>query len=365
MSDLLVNREHTLHLTTQLAQMLRRDINAGMYGNGAPIPSERELMEQHGVSRTTVRRAIQQLVEEAVLTRIPGSGTYVNAPAPQPVVGQDTLGLLVPTLANPYYAELSRAIEREAAAGGLNLVVGQSDYRAEQEANYLERFAENRALRGVLAVPSGDRSAAAAYQRLLDRNIPLVCAVRGIEGVEVDEIATDHVGGASMIVNHLIALGHRRIAYIGTSRGLPHRHLQGYRQALSAAGIPEDPSLTILVDGDDEHAGVEGVARLLQQNSDFSAIFARVDITAIGVLRALRTAGLRVLEDVSVVGFDNTQLAAHCNPPLTTVEHMRGEIGRLAVLFLRDRIEGRYRETARRVIITPRLVIRESTHERF
>jgi DNA-binding LacI/PurR family transcriptional regulator len=348
------------HRTTQLAARLRRSIVEGAYRPGDLLPSERELCETHHLSRTTVRRAIQLLVDEGMLERVPGSGTYVGRfQRTQPT--QTTLGLVIPTLANPYYAELSRAIEQEAAGRGYQLMIGQSDYQGANEANYLLRYAENPAISGALVVPSGEPQNAEIFQALREQQTAFVFVVRGVEGVTADTISTDHVGGARDVVRHLIGLGHRRIAFVGTARGKPHRHLQGYQVALAEAGLPADPALIELCDTDDETAGVQGVRALLQRGTAFTAIFGRVDITAVGVLRALREAGLRVPEDLSVVGFDNTQLAAHLQPALTTVEHMRHEIGRLAVAFLLDRIEGRYSETPRHVIIQPRLIVRASS----
>lgn len=109
-----------------------------------------------------------------------------------------------------------------------------------------------------------------------------------------------------------------------------------------------------------DELGYCGLRELVDRGAAFSAIFARTDLTAVGVLRGLREAGLRVPEDVSLVGFDNTALAAHLQPPLTTVDHTVTEIGRLAVAFLLDRAEGRYTGPTRQVIIQPQLVLRES-----
>jgi LacI family transcriptional regulator len=361
-----ISKDKSTHLAVQLADVLRSAIAQGEYVAGRLIPSEHELCKQSGLSRTTVRRAIQLLVDDGLLYRVPGSGTFVGGSAAS--VGgtgaskavQTTLGLLIPTLANPYYAELSRVIEREAHTRGFNLVVGQSDYVAAQEMTYLSRFAENTSISGVIAVPCGSDQVADTYRELAERGVPFIFLVRGVEGIDADEVETDHIGGAQAMVRHLIELGHRRIAYVGTTRGLPHRHLEGYRRALLEAGIPEAPELMVTFDTDDETAGREGARLLIERGVDVTAIFARVDITAAGVLQTLREHGVRVPDDISVAGFDNTQLAAHAHPPLTTVEHMRDEIGRLAVLFLLDRIEGRYGETSRRVIVQPRLVLRAS-----
>lgn len=355
--------ERSAHLTTQLAASLRAAIREGSFVAGDLIPSERELMERHRLSRTTVRRAIQLLIDEELLQRVPGSGTYVSQPeAPRAAspLTLDALGLLVPTLANPLFGELSDAIAGEASARGYHLLVGRSEFEPATEEEHLTRYASNPGVRGVLAVPGASSISAASRQRLAERGIPMVLLVRGGERADCDAVSTDHVRGAQQLVEHLIGLGHRRIAYVRSSRPQDDSHIRGYELALREADIPLVPELIQTVEADAEQAGFLGAQALLQRGTAFSAIFARIDLTALGVLRALREAGLRVPEDVSVVGFDNTQLSAHLQPPLTTVDHTIAEIGRQAVQLLLDRVEGRYHGPPRRLIIQPGLVLRKS-----
>ena len=363
-----IEQHHSVHRTDELAGALRTAIEQGVYVAGQPIPSERDLSSSRGVSRTTVRRAIQMLVEEGVLQRVPGSGTYVRhsgppiAEAPQE---HATLGLIVPSLANPYFGELATAIERESTRTGYQLLIGQSNLTGRSEAPYLARYAENAAVKGVITIATGNEIPEASYRQVAQAGKPFLFVVRGAETVGADSISTDHVGGARALVEHLIGLGHRRIAYIGDARVRGPRHYQGYREALREAGISLDPQLDVKIDADDiEQIGEQGVRMLLERKTPFTAIFAQIDLMAIGVLRALRGAGLRVPDDVSLVGFDNIPIAEHLQPPLTTVDHTVHEIGRLAVLLLHDRIIGRYDGPARRVIIQPRLLIRGSSGPR-
>jgi DNA-binding LacI/PurR family transcriptional regulator len=291
---------------------------------------------------------------------VPGSGTYVGR-APAAAAGHPTIGMIVPSLANPYFGELATAIEREASRGGLQLLLGQADLAGHSAAPYLERFAENPAVQGVIAV-SASKESAAAYRQFAASGKPLAFVVRHADIDDADSVATDHVGGARALTRHLIGLGHRRIAFIGGGEVRAMRHYQGYLEGLAEAALPADPALQVEVAYDDlEQSGEQGVRALIARQAPFSAIFAQIDLVAVGVLRALRAAGLGVPQDVSVVGFDNIPSAAHLDPPLTTVDHSVHEIGRLAVLLLQDRIGGRYDGPARRVIIQPRLVLRGST----
>jgi LacI family transcriptional regulator len=350
------------HLTQELAARLRSAVVAGTYGPGQLIPSERDLAIREAVSRTTVRRAIQLLVGEGVLHRVPGSGTYVGRQPPaESAQGHATIGMILPGLANPYFGELATAVEREASRRGYQLLLGQADLTGRSAAPYLERYAESRSVLGVIAV-SESKASASAYQQFALSGKPLAFVVRHADVISADSVATDHVGGAHELTRHLIALGHRRIAYIGQANMPVMRHYQGYLEGLHEAGIAPDPALQVGVDCEGlEQVGVEGVRDLLGRGISFTAIFAQIDLVAVGVLRALRAAGLAVPRDVSVVGFDNIPSAAHLYPPLTSVDHSVGEIGRLAVMMLEDRISGRYDGPTRRVIIQPRLVLREST----
>lgn len=355
------SRSAATHRTRALAERLRARVGSGEYAAGRPIPSERELAASEGLSRTTVRRAIELLIDAGALHRVPGSGTYVGpAPAADAAPGQATIGMIVPSLANPYFGELVTAIERAARRSGYQLLLGQADQAGHSAGPYLERYAANPGVRGVIAV-SESRQPAAIYQRFAEAGKPLAFVVRHAEAVSADSVSTDHVGGARALTAHLIGLGHRRIAFIGGGEMRAMRHYQGYLDALRAAAIPADPALQVEVaDVSAEQAGAEGVRTLLERGAPFTAIFAQIDLVAVGVRRALRAARLRVPQDVALVGFDNIPSAAHLDPPLTTVDHSVAEIGRLAVLLLEDRISGRYDGPPRRVIIQPRLVIRES-----
>jgi GntR family transcriptional regulator of arabinose operon len=344
--------------------MLRAAIAQGRYGPGDPLPSERELCSSEGLSRTTVRRAIQQLVEEGLVYRVPGSGTYVRQqqPAAPSASAHEAIGLILPSLANPYFGELATAIERECTRSGYQLMLGQSELSGRSEGPYLQRYAENGAVRGVITIASDHALPEGSYEQLARARKPFLFVVRHAERLAADSVSTDHVGGARALMQLLIDQGHRRIAYIGQASTPIQRHYRGYREALREAGIPEDPALRVEVDATPlDMVGELGVGQLLARGAPFTAIFAQIDSVAIGVLRALRAAGLRAPHDVSVVGFDNIPSAAHLDPPLTTVDHTVQEIGRLAVLLLQDRIVGRYDGPARRVIIQPRLIVRASS----
>lgn len=356
-----MNRNNPANLTVQLANKLKDAIHRGDYLPGHPIPSERELSENNNLSRTTVRRAIEMLADEGILFRKPGAGTYVG----QVNNGQmldATLGLIVPTLTNPYYGEFCNVIENYANEQGYQVLIGQSDYTNARETAYLMRYAKAFAVKGVIVVPNIEGTADGAYEFLASKHKPFVFAGRNPGHIEADTVSSDYAGGAKKIVSHLLDLGHTQIAYI---RGRPHFPddplLAGYLQAFEDAGIHASEDHILLLDEEAMAAGLNGVRRLTHNRTDFSAIFARNDLTASGVLRGLAEVDLRVPEDIAVAGFDHTDLSQHLQPPLTTVDTTLQEVARQATTMLFDRINETFTGPARRMLIETRLIIRKST----
>lgn len=343
----------------QLANTLRESIKTGKYISGQALPSEREIKESTGLSRTTIRRAIQILVEQGILQTVQGSGTFVRQSLMETTAPR-MLGLIVPSMNNPYYGELAYSIEREAISRGYQLVVGQFRYSSNGEANYLLRYADNDSVKGVLVVPDPDEPPLDAYNYFAQKDKPLIFVSRLIGGIQSDSVVPDRINGAYELINYLISLGHRHIAYI---RGIPpvfDSQKLGYERALADAGIPINEELMVSLNCPGEEAGETGVDILLKRQVPCTAIFARNDNTAVGVLRKLRQMNLRVPEDISITGFDNTEISAQLQPALTTVDTAIQEAGRLALMLLLDRVEGRYGGSQRQLTIRSHLLVRSS-----
>ena len=348
-------------LASQLADTLRRAIHRGDYLPGEPIPSERVLAEDQQVSRTTVRRAIEMLSAEGVLQTRAGAGTFVHdlGGSRSPT---RTLGLIVPTLVNPYYGEFLNVVERGANERGFQILIGQSEYTNAKEGAYLKRYADDDAVAGVIIVPNINEVAVGAYRHLETTGKPFVFAGRWPEEVAADGVAGDYRRGASQLVTYLIGLGHRRIAYLEGQPHIPDAPLlEGYRDALHDAGLNVSAELVVFRDEPAEQAGELGLEHLLERGVDFTAVFARNDLTASSVYRGLHRADLRVPDNISVVGFDSTKLSVHLQPTLTTVDTILQEVGRQALIMLCDRLEGVYNGPPKRLQIEPRLVVRGSS----
>ena len=311
------------------------------------IPSEREFMLKHDVSRTTVRRAVQILVDEGLVERRAGSGTYVKTTEARirttaPAMGS-ILCLIIPTFANPLYADVIDGIERAARGSGYDLISSQSEYQLATENAKLFAMARDPSIQGAIVVPSSvDRPTAGAIGFVREKK-PLVYLGRWPNDLEADGVRIDYDDAARIAVRHLVKLGHRRIAYVeGAPKLAGFSMLPAYRDALAAAGIAPNRSLARIRDEPSEEAGQRAIATLVAEDVSFSAVFVRNDVTAIGVVRGLREAGLRVPTDVSVVSVNDSVIARSMDPALTSVNVQPQTLGSLSFRLLSDRISGVY-----------------------
>jgi LacI family transcriptional regulator len=211
-------------------------------------------------------------------------------------------------------------------------------------------------------VISGPRVDDVALFELVRAGFPIVLQ-GSLPGVDVTSVDVDNTAAARGAVEHLIGLGHRRIACITNAPIVytaANARLEGYRQALAAAGIEADPELIEEADFD-AASGHAAMARLLARTS-FDAAFVASDVVALGAIGALREAGLRVPGDVSIVGFDDIALAAYFDPPLTTVRLPAFELGQAAGRALLERIAEP--AMAHRTLLPTELIVRASTIRR-
>ncbi|MBE3575894.1 MAG: LacI family DNA-binding transcriptional regulator [Firmicutes bacterium] len=272
------------------------------------------------------------------------------------------LAFLVPDISNPYFPEVARGVEDAANAAGYHVILCNTDDRARKEQEYLEALLDRR-IDGAVIIPVAEGSR--VPKLLKGTGLPAVLLDRDIDP-ELDTVMADNVAGARQAMRHLLGLGHRRIAAItGPTRSSTARErLEGYRQALAEHEIPFDPDL--VVEGDFRRpSGYQGMLRLLDLPQPPTAVFAANDMMALGALHAAEERGVRVPEDLAVVGFDDIALAEATRPKLTTVAQPKYEMGRLGVELLLQRIpEGGRRGQGRRpqrLVLESRLVVRQSS----
>ena len=352
--------------TRSLARAIRDDVVRRVYAPESAIPSERELMQKHGVSRTTVRRAIQLLVNEGVVVTRPGSGTYVRKAESDLQLTRSSSGkvlcLIIPTFSNPLYAEVIDGIERAARGSGYDLITSQSDYLVASENSRLSAMAGDWSIQGAIVVPSMVEQPAAGALEFVNSGKPLVYLGRWPNDIAADGVRIDYDEAARIAVNHLVGLGHRRIAYVeGAPRLEGFSMLPAYRDALASAGIARARSLARMQDEPSEEAGQRAVEALVAEEIGFSAVFVRNDVTAIGVVRGLRSAGLDIPGDVSVVSVNDSVIARSMDPQLTSVNVQPQTLGSLAFRVLSDRISGVYDGPPIYLTLRPTLSVHGST----
>ena len=271
------------------------------------------------------------------------------------------IALAIPELHNPYFAELASAAMREAGTHGYTLLIDHTDADRETEL-LLVGGGRERIIDGLIFSPvqlsRGDILARAGDK-------PLVLIGETVYGVPYDHIAIDNVAASHAAVQHLVSLGRHRIAFIGAHpdvhREPAHLRLRGYQEALTAAGLPLDASLVATTAQFGRQDGLDGMRRLLELAQPPDAVFAYNDLMAIGAIRALHDAGLRVPGDIAVIGFDNIDEGRFAYPSLTTIAPDKDAIGRLAVRSLIARVEGKGADQACDVQPPFRLITREST----
>ncbi|WP_298818135.1 LacI family DNA-binding transcriptional regulator [Chloroflexus sp.] len=303
----------------------------------------REVALRAGVSPSTVSHIINNTrfvapeTRERVLAAMAELNYRPNVLARSLRRGETrTLGLILPDSANPFFAEIARAIEDAAFRAGYNVILGNTENDLDREQVYIDVFVQKQ-VDGLIFVATGDQSPSLAA--LLRLDLPVVVVDRRLPGLTVDTVLADNLQGGLLATRYLIERGHRRIGCItGPSYLTPSaERVVGYRQALIEAGIPIDE--TLIRRGDfHPRSGYEQTWHLLRLDPPPTALFVCNDMMALGALRALAEAGRQVPTDCAVIGFDDIELASYVNPPLTTIRQDKEALADRAVQFLLERI---------------------------
>ena len=269
------------------------------------------------------------------------------------------IGVIIPDISNPFFPLVVRGVEDIAYQNSYRLMLCNTDNDAQKEQVY---FNELRAYRmaGLIVIPSAD-SRLVRLAGSTGGEIPVICLDRCPEGWKGDSVTVGNEEGAYQAIRYLLELGHRRIACIAGQLHVTSgvERLKGFKRALREAGISIAPEY-IQEGRFDRLSGYEKALMLLQFSPRPTAIFAANDLVALGVLAALRELGLRCPEDVSLVGFDDLELASFTNPALTTVAQPAYQMGARAAALLFERLGGKDVPT-QRIVMKATLKVRDST----
>lgn len=315
-----------------------------------------------GVSAASVSRILNGSAtvsadkRTAVLQAIERLG-FVPNPVARGLAGGRTLsvGVVTQAIDSPFYGGALRGIESSLSAAGYSPLFVSGQWSAAHEAQCIETL-RSRRVDGIIVLTG--RLSDEALMRTA-RELPVVVTGRRLQAPGLYALDYDNVEGARLATHHLLGLGHRRIAFICGDLQHPdgEQRLHGYRAALEAAGLEVEPGL-VLPGNFTEASGLAAVERLIDSGEPYTALFAANDQMAFGARLALHRRGLRVPQDVSLVGFDDLASAVYAIPPLTTVHHPVLELGELAAQAMLQLLAG---ELPTPVLPRPRLVVRDST----
>jgi DNA-binding LacI/PurR family transcriptional regulator len=265
------------------------------------------------------------------------------------------LGVMIPDLRNPFFSDVVSGIQARARELGFRVLFNTGERQPELEEHAIEGLLELRVDGLILAAPRAEDQVIARAGRW----VPIVVLNRSAPDDSCDSVSNDNIAGAGLAVEHCADLGHRRIALIEGGAGIAARtRYEGYLRAMRRLGLA-DHILTVK-GAHNEEGGRRGVQELLRAEPFPTAIFASNDLCAIGAMDALEEAGLSIPDDVSLIGFDNTTLAALRHISLTSINQPGGFMGRSAVERLWERIDGE-RTSPQHDVVAPDLVVRSTT----
>jgi LacI family transcriptional regulator len=271
----------------------------------------------------------------------------------------ETVGIVIPTITNPHFTEAVQAAQDALAAGGYTTIVSNAARDPQAERRDIQVLCAGR-VDGLILSPT--QTAAAQLLALLPARLPVVLMDRRIAGLPWDSVAVDVRAGAIAAVAHLVARGRRRIGLIAGPAGIStaDEKLDGYWAGLREQGLAGDAEL--VAPGDYTEAGGYAAAmRLLERRPAPDALLAANNVSAIGMVKAVRARGLRVPDDVALIGFDDTVWTQLIEPALTVVAQPVGALGATAARLLLRRLAGEAPPEPQREELAPVLVVRAST----
>jgi LacI family transcriptional regulator len=329
-------------------------------------PTMNEVAEAAGVSVATVSRVIngsggvRAELEHRVRRAMQKLHYHPSSLARSLKMQHSMLfGILIPILEHPTYSRMASAIEKKLFAHGYRALICNSEEDEERERVYIEMLLRQR-VEGIIINTSARNTD--GLRELQENNIPIVLFDRVIEGLQCSQVFCDNSLGGYTGIKHLVELGHRRIGVVAAPM-YPEpiiRRIRGTREAVAAFGIDDDPALLMCGDTQLFNMGYDAAKHLLQLPTPPTAIFALTDVTAVGVMHAVTELGLRIPDDLSVLGYDDIPIASYMMPPLTTIAQPIIEMGETAAELLLRHIQ-KPDLPFEKVVLPTHLVVRATT----
>ena len=311
---------------------IRKEISAGHLKTGDRLPSEKELCDQFGLSRQTVRHATGELEKEGVLTRVRGSGTYLGSPGPAPRQAENKNIAVVSTYVDSYiFPPTIRGIESVLARAGYSVQLSFTDDLVTRERMILESLLEKDNIDGLIIEPS--KSALPnpnleLYRRILKRNIPILFFNAEYRELNLPCVRMDDIQAAKSVTDILIRAGHRKlfaILHLEDEQG--RLRYQGFCQAILAAGLSVEEQGFFWLDNVGFQKLNDTADILFDRLQGHTGVLCYNDEVAFQLIQTALRRGLRIPEDLSVVSIDNSNLADISPVPFTSCDHPKEQLG--------------------------------------
>lgn len=355
-------------LYEQILLDIKSRIEKGDLKPGEQIGSQIDLCDKYGVSLITIKKALSTLIAEGVLFARIGRGTYV---AEKTIKKLDlsihkTIGLVLTDLKHPYFSMMVHSIENRAYELGFNILLSGSSGDIEKEENQINRFRELGVDGLIIASLSYEYKALDYIQKLHNENFPYLM-VSYIHDPEYWYVGSDHELGGFIATEHLINLGYKSIGYVHVGKGnlLSEVRKNGYYRALTEYDLPYNSELVYLLGTEAHDTGKDRFQLGYQFGKQFAkmtnkpeAFFMYNDMIALGFIQSVNEEGIKVPDEISIVGYDDLDLAKFATVPLTTVHQPIDRLGRLAVEIIEKRIQKT--DIGNRTVLKPKLVVRNS-----
>jgi len=323
-----------------------------------------DIAKKAGVSPSTVSRALEDHPRIGASTRkriqeLAREMDYVPSTVAKSLAANKTwtIGMVLATITDPFMGRVVEGVESVAIEVGFNVFISTSQNDRQREIAAIKML-QKRRVDGVIVIASHLFN---QYPRFYGRSkVPIVIINEQKPGESMHFVTVDDEHGAQIAVDHLLALGHYRIGYVGiTNRPQSNQHrFKGYQNALEAKGIAVDPALIFTAHTIEDHAKVGEASLEPLLAAGATAVFCYNDTTAIGLLAACYKRGISVPENLSITGFDDIDMAAYTMPPLTTIRQPRFELGQLAMRMLLALLSDQLPENQ---IVPGELVVRQTT----
>ncbi|MBO8131050.1 MAG: GntR family transcriptional regulator [Candidatus Marinimicrobia bacterium] len=351
-------------LYKQVAEDIRSKIARGELKEGDQLEPQEILAQKYGVSMITIKKAIGDLSNEGLLLTRAGKGTFVSRKSRGvDFAKHKTIGIVLRDFNSPYFSLIMQAVEEKASSMGINVLLSSSSNRAEKEESMINHYLEIGVGGLIIASMARIYHATPIIRKLHDEGFPYIM-VSYIDDEDIYFVGTDNEEGGYLAGVHLAKLGYRKIGYINGEVGnvVGEKRKKGFVKALEEFGIEFDSKfefhLRLRGEWNDYQSGYEIGEYFIGLSEKPEAMFVYNDLSALGFQRALIERGIRVPEDVAIVGFDDIKRGVVAPVPLTTIHQPTDKIGEKAFEILLMRMDGK--EVPVRTILSPYVVVRES-----